>query len=343
IELYGDSEMYLSTSAITKLEFEVPVNGLAYVYSPISLKIDGLDLNNTHPGGNITGYFFSYYNIENPSVEYSLDDGNTWNTAEWSQISPNNVGFVIKNVENSFVSLRVNATINDIKTSYTVIRGFYVGEMITLADFPEPFITNGKLSVILTPGSSDYRGPVNPAHTVDVAASNYIASILGRLSSYGNIEVYMDWEVASFDSSHVYGIWRSGNVITFGSPGVNLISYYLHHHPDNNWNPIIPAYFGVDAQGQYIYSTATGNTYRMINDYGQGKTVTDYSLIALYYDDSNNRYIMMIAGLSGVTTRETCKWIATQPQLEGKAMILKFIDYEGDFQPDYIEIIEIME
>ncbi|RLE74674.1 MAG: hypothetical protein DRZ80_04135, partial [Thermoprotei archaeon] len=142
--------------------------------------------------------------------------------------------------------------------------------------------------------------------------------------------------------AHVYGIWREGDIITFGSPGVNLISYYLHHHPSNEWNPVIPAYFGVDEEGQYIYSTATGIKYRMENDYGQGKQVIDYALITLYYDANDDRYILMLAGLSGVTTKEICRWLSTNPPMDGVAMILKFTDYEGDFQPDLVEVVEII-
>ncbi|MEM2668194.1 MAG: S8 family peptidase, partial [Candidatus Methanomethylicaceae archaeon] len=343
IELYGDSEMYLSTSALTKLEFEVPINGSKWIYSPISLKIDGLDLNNTHPGGHITGYFFSYYyDIQNPSIEYSLDDGNTWNTAEWSQISPNNVGFVIKNVENSFVSLRVNATINNIKTSYTVIRGFYVGEMITLADFPVPFILpDGALNTMMVVGASDPRGPCDPAHTISVEGGMYIAFALGTKARGDVPEIWLDWQITNYNSTHVIRIFRGGNIITLGGPTVNLISWYYHSLTYRGIQRLA-AYMASDAQGMFIYSPTTGNVYRMVNDYGQGLPVTDYAMIVLHYDHIDDRYLLLIAGLSGYSSSEAAKWLSSFPTMSGKAIILRMIDNEGDGIIDTIEIAEIV-
>ena len=348
LKTWAFEDQSLSTETLLEYEFNLNSDG-SISGAPVVTNVDvkGLTLNNTleKPAVHIEFTLHNYTNIQSLTFEYSLDGGETWTQTPVEVIGPNSYKtlFTVYGGQR-YVSIRINATdVSNLKTSITTLNGFLVKGALTLGSFPEPFISQYVLgNVILTPGASDRRGPVDPAHTVDVAASNYISFLFGRRSITGRIVAYMDWEVASFNASRVHGIWRNGNVITFGSPGVNLISYYLHHHPDNNWGPVIPAYFGVDELGQYIYSTKTGNKYRMENDYGMGRKVIDYALVTLYYDVRDDRYIMMLAGLSGVTTREICRWLSTGVQLSGQAMILKFTDNEGDFQPDEIEIMEII-
>jgi hypothetical protein len=121
--------MWLSSSAYTKIEFEVPVNGSYDVWNPIwRIVVNGLDLNNTRPAGNITGYIVTNLNRPQPptvtSVEYSVDDGATWKLAQINSVSPYNFSFFLGNVpEYSYVSLRINLT--NPKMSYTVLKAFY--------------------------------------------------------------------------------------------------------------------------------------------------------------------------------------------------------------------------
>jgi len=341
---------FQSFSTKTILEYDFTLNDDGSISkAPVITNIDvkGLTLNNTleKPKVDITFQLVNWTGVQDVTFEYSVDGGATWLEATVNVAGPGTytTSFTVYGGQ-KYVSIRINATdTNNLKTSITTVDGFLVKGALTLADFPEPFISNRVLKpVLITPGASDRRGPVDPAHTVDVAASNYVATLLGRLSSTGWPTVLMDWEAATFDLQRVYGVWRGGDVITFGSPGVNLISYLLHHHPDNNWSPVIPAYFGVDEHGQYIYSSRTNTKYRMVGDYGRGVEVIDYALIALYYDPQGDRYILMLAGLSGVTTREVSKWLSTQPSMHGVAIILRFIDREGDFQPDVAEIVDVI-
>jgi subtilisin family serine protease len=128
-ELYGQSNMWLSSSAFTKIEFEVPVNGSYWTWNPIwRIIVNDLDLNNTRLAGNITGYIVTNLNQPQPptvtSVEYSVDDGATWKLAQVNSVSPYNFSFFLGNVpEYSYVSLRINLT--NPKMSYTVLRAFY--------------------------------------------------------------------------------------------------------------------------------------------------------------------------------------------------------------------------
>jgi hypothetical protein len=344
-DLYGQSNLGLSSNAFTKIEFEVPVNGSYYTWDPIwCIFVNGLDLNNTHIGGNITGYIITNMNLQQTpsvtSVEYSVDDGATWKLAQINSVAPYNFSFFLSNVPGgSYVSLRINLT--NPKMSYTVLRGFYVLPTITLANLPEPFVTNGIVNTMIIVGASNPRGPCNAAHTIDVGAGMYEAFALGKKSKQGMPSILMDWQVANYDGSNVTKIFKQGNIITFGGLGVNLITWYYHSLTYRGVQ-VLAAYMASDAQGMYIYSTATGSKYRMVNDYGQGKPVTDYAMIVLHYDNMDNRYVLLIAGLSGYSTSEAAKWLSSYPNISGRAVILKMTDNEGDGIIDSIEIAEII-
>jgi hypothetical protein len=337
--------MWLSSSAYTKIEFEVPVNGSYDVWNPIwRIVVNGLDSNNTIPAGAITGYIVTNLNTPQPpnvtSVEYSVDDGATWKLAQVNMIAPYNFSFLLGNVPGgSYVSLRINLT--NPKMSYTVLRGFYVLPTITLANFPEPFVTNGIVNTMIIVGASNSRGPCSAAHTIDVGAGMYVAFALGKKSQQGVPSILMDWQVANYNGTSVTKIFKQGNIITFGGLGVNLITWYYHSLTYKGIQ-ILAAYMASDAQGMYIYSTATGTKYRMINDYGQGKPVTDYAMIVLHYDNVDNRYVLIIAGLSGYSTSEAAKWLSSYPNISGRAVILKMTDNEGDGIIDSTEIAEII-
>jgi hypothetical protein len=231
-----------------------------------------------------------------------------------------------------------------------ITKAFYVKEVksptvFTLADLPKPFVVDGVACVMLTPGSSDRRGPLDPAHTIDVAAAQYVAFALGTFSTSGMPDVYMDWEVANYNSTHVFNIYRPGNIITFGFPTVNAISWYYNYYKlTPAGSSVLPAYFGVDSYGAFIRSKLSGGTYRKINDYFRGVPVTDYAVIELYHDVEGNRYVLIVAGLSGFSTRESAKYFASRllerVELSGTAVILELYDSQGDAVIDDIRIVE---
>jgi hypothetical protein len=214
----------------------------------------------------------------------------------------------------------------------------------TLSDFPEPFINvvDGITESMLTPGACDPRGPCSSAHTIDVAAGQKLAFTMGQKSPSGGLEVFMDWETTSFNSSHVTDVWRAGNIITFGSPSVNTVSNYYHNQTEGGV-PVLPVYMdrdGAGAQGQFIYSSSSTNEYRMTNDYGQGYPVTDYAMVTLHYDEGDDRYVLIVAGLSGYATREAAGWLSSLPDMDGAAVILELNDAEGDGQIESITVKE---
>ena len=347
LELYGRSNLYLSTNMYTKIQFDVPINGSYHVWNPFSITIKDLDLNNTHTAGNITGYLIANIAlIQNPSIEYSIDDGATWKLAQVSKISNYNYSFSLGNLGNVYVSLRINATDqsgNNI--SQTVIRGFHVKPsppVYTLADFPMPFISSSDaINTMMVVGASNPRGPCSSAHTIDVEAGMYISFALGTRTKAGMPEVLMDWQIANYNSTHVIRIFKKGNIITFGGPGVNLISWYYHYLTHNGVQKLA-AYMAFDENGVYIYSPVSGLKYRMVNDYGQGLPVTDYAMIVLHYDYMDDRYLLLISGLSGYSTSEASKWISGFPTMSGIAVILRMVDNEGDGIMDSVEVAEIV-
>jgi subtilisin family serine protease len=344
-DLYGQSNLGLSSNAFTRIEFEVPVNGSYSTWNPIwGIIVNDLDLNNTHVAGDITGYIITNLNLpQTPnitSVEYSVDDGATWKLAQINSVTPYNFSFFLSNVQNSYVSLRINLT--NPKMSYTVIKAFYVLPGITLANLPEPFVTtNGTVNTMIIVGASNSRGPCSAANTIDVAAGMYEAFALGTKSKQGVPKILLDWQVANYNENNVTKIFKPGNIITFGGPGVNLITWYYHSLTYRGVQ-VLAAYMASDVQGMYIYSTASGLKYRMVNDYGHGTPVTDYAMIVLHYDNIDNRYVLLIAGLSGYSTSEAAKWLSSYPSISGRAVILKMIDNEGDGIIDSIEIAEII-
>ena len=247
----------------------------------------------------------------------------------------------------SFINIRINIT--EGSTYYCsnktyelyVERAFNVKPIeYSLKDFPKPFVSqDGVTDVMLVVGASDPRGPCNGAHTIDVAAGMYVAYTLGREAQEGVPRIWLDWQVTSYNSTHVRGFTKSGNIITFGGPVVNLITKY-YHDLSYSGAQILAAYMDVDAGGYYIYSTATGNKYHMVNDYGQGKPVTDYAMIVFHYDSSDGRYVLIVAGLSGYSTYEAAKWLSNKPSMSGRAIILRITDNEGDGTIENVEVIE---
>jgi hypothetical protein len=218
----------------------------------------------------------------------------------------------------------------------------WISQVKTLADFPAPFILpNGSVNTMIVVGASDPRGPCSPAHTISVASGIYTAFALGTRSKEGIPEVWLDWQITNYNSTHVTKIFKRGNIITFGGLGINLVSWYYHSLTYRGIQ-ILAAYMAADAQGIFIYVPASGSVYRMTNDYGQGLPVTDYAMIVLHYDNMDDRYVLLIAGLSGYSSSQAAGWLSNFPKMSGRAVILRMIDNEGDGIIDSTEIAEIV-
>ena len=241
------------------------------------------------------------------------------------------------------LSLRVNCTTGDKVATITLHNAIKtartVGELMKPLLSAEEEIIN---STIIAPGSNDPRGPCAGASTIDVAAGMYLASALSSAAPYGGLRVFMDWQIANYDSEKVYRIYRPGNVVAVGGPGVNLVTWLYHYGKTVEGEPVLPVYIGFDEEGAFIYSKASGMKYRMENDYYQGKPVTDYAMIVGYNDVEDGRYVIIVAGLSGFSTWNAAKWLSENMQIDCSAVILRLYDENGDTIPEEITIAEII-
>jgi len=182
---------------------------------------------------------------------------------------------------------------------------------------------------------------VGAAHTIDVAASNYIASVFSRENALNSIISDLDTLLKNIHGVHTH-------LISFGGPGVNIYTKKYNDLAPSHEDKI-PVYFVYENDSWYIYSSVSGKYYNMTNDYWQGKPVTDYAMIELIYDDFSGTYkgvVLIIAGLSGYSTFHAAKWLSENLDIirdtyKGSvALILKMYDPEGDGTPATIEVIE---
>jgi hypothetical protein len=236
-DLYGQSNLGLSSNAFTKIEFEVPVNGSYYTWDPIwCIFVNGLDLNNTHIGGNITGYIITNMNLQQTpsvtSVEYSVDDGATWKLAQINSVAPYNFSFFLSNVPGgSYVSLRINLT--NPKMSYTVLRGFYVKTVYSISTVDHVCrdmvsALQGDVYFILP----DIVNQPFRASATDWAAQGAIYGITENQQNLG----MDDWD-SLVDNTNGRPVIQSGKtIVTIGSAFVNfVVRYYENRDRSNFW------------------------------------------------------------------------------------------------------------
>ena len=213
-----------------------------------------------------------------------------------------------------------------------------------LSYFPAPYIITNANETMIVVGASDPRGPVQAAHTIDVSASITLSYSLGsRIEVSGRPSVWLDWQICNYNETTVLRIFKAGNIITLGGLGVNLITWW-YHHLTYIGEQQLAVYMAADEQGMYIYSPESGSKYRVIGEYGQGEQVTDYAMIVSHYDPDDQRYVLIIAGLSGFSTSEAAHWFSNNmDDLSGRGIILEMIDEEGDGIFEQVTIREVVE
>ena len=346
----------LSSETVLEYEFMLNEDGsISEAPKLVDINVKDLDLNNTigKPVVNIEFTLINETAIQSLTFEYSVDGGGSWIPAPISVVdtSTYKVEFIVYEGER-YLSLRINITDSrGLKSSTATINGFLVKGALTLARFPSPFVTDGWADFYSVVGASDTRQiqshppAAYPAHTIDVAAAQYLMYALGKAASQGgNIKVFMDWQVVAYSDKPDY-IYRPYNSITFGGPGVNLLTGYYHYTklgPDGK--PLLPVYIGKDYVGDFVYSKRTGMKYRMSGEYFKGTAVTDYAMITLYYDEDYDIYVLIIAGLSGFSTWNAAYWLSTMPaqllSYDYPAIVLKIHDENGDAIPEIFEIVD---
>ena len=212
-----------------------------------------------------------------------------------------------------------------------------------LHDFPIPFVDPaGKISASLVVGSNvpyGTHGPCGGAYMIDLTAAITLAGSLGLNATSGKVKAFVDEEITNFDAGQVFEVKAEGNLITFGSFGVNLVTRYYNARSRH-----LPACMMADETGIYIYVPSTDHRYYMKNDYWQGKNVTDYGMIVLHYDMVGERYVLISCGFSGYSTRATTAYLSNFDvnSLKGVAMIIEFYDEQGDGVHERITVVEVV-
>lgn len=225
----------------------------------------------------------------------------------------------------------------------------YSGREYTLADFPIPFIPvdgSNTNTFIIIPNSNPH-GPCGAAHTMDTMGGVLVAYVLGMegakngapvnlntaMDSYSYISVY------DYDNVRVTITDTQSNLIVIGGPGVNQVAYYYNELKDDNGNPVLPVVYVNDASGGYLYVQSSGNQYRIERD-GNGRVVADYGVIQIYRDGI--RYVLLVYGLGGEGTRAAAEVLSNfnDWNLNGRAVIIRYFDSDGNGFLDTISIIE---
>ncbi|MEM2507469.1 MAG: thermonuclease family protein, partial [Nitrososphaeria archaeon] len=210
----------------------------------------------------------------------------------------------------------------------------------TLPDFPKPFIYP-LLNTSFVVGGTQSHGFLGwGAWTVDVLGGMLIASRLGH-EAYSNINVaqIIDSDFIAYDpvTRSVNVDWSkisTSTLISIGSAGVNLLAYHY------NMTNVIPFHFVFDGSNAYIYSELTGKYYD--SEWGY-----DHVVIALVKDPEINKYVLLIFGVTGRGNQAASIVLSNYEQypelLQGKAVIIKWQDQNGNNLPDKGETYMLIE
>jgi hypothetical protein len=344
------ADEYQTLSRRTILEYDFKLNNDGSISrAPVVTNIDVKDLtsNNTleKPSVNISFQLRNWTNIYQLTFEYSTDGGATWLLAPVNVAGPNTYTASFTVYGQKYVSIRINATdTNNLKTSTTTIDGFFVKGALTLADFPRPYVDLQNRIVLSTVivGNSDPHGPSGGAHTLDTVGGMMVAARLGYSGGSETGRFYLDTDIAWYNASNAkvyYWPLDIGNIITVGGPGVNMITWRYFANP---W--YAPVYYQYQG-GEWILVTPR-SVYRSSEWVAHGR---DVALVESVYVAEENRYVLVVAGFGGDGTRAATLIIQLSGtsnevvRLNGKAMIIQWIDSNGNAKVDKEDTWNILE
>jgi hypothetical protein len=338
----------LSTRTVIEYDFRLNSDG-SISRAPVVTNIDvkDLSLNNTleRPRVDIKFQLWNETAIQQLTFEYSVDGGATWLSAPVNAAGPNTYTASFTVYGQKYVSIRINATdTNNLKTSTTTIDGFFVKGALTLADFPRPYVDLQNRIVLSTVivGNSDPHGPSGGAHTLDTVGGMMVAARLGYSGGSETGRFYLDTDIAWYNASNAkvyYWPLDIGNIITVGGPGVNMITWRYFANP---W--YAPVYYQYQG-GEWILVTPR-SVYRSSEWVAHGR---DVALVESVYVAEENRYVLVVAGFGGDGTRAATLIIQLSGtsnevvRLNGKAMIIQWIDSNGNAKVDKEDTWNILE
>jgi len=132
------------------------------------------------------------------------------------------------------------------------------------------------------------------------------------------------------------------NLMVFGGPGVNQVTWYYNNLRNSTGARALPVYFDRDPNGtDCIRVAATNHAYRIQHD-TQGRTTTDYGFITVFQDVDNGVWVLIAAGLGGSGTLAASKLLANHKDwsLFGQAAVVRYADTNSDGYLDNISIAE---
>ncbi len=167
-------------------------------------------------------------------------------------------------------------------------------------------------------GASTPHGPLFGAYTTDVASAIVFAG-QGRVDTYVPLPgSYIDTQIATWTGSAVainYSLADGRYIIAFGGPLVNYITY--------TYNP--PNTIGYGGLPFFYNSTAGG-----IEDARTGQVYTgNVFLVAIVYNPSIDKYIVLVWGLSGIDTEAAGVWLANYGYYNYRAVIVEWTNTTG--------------
>jgi hypothetical protein len=173
-------------------------------------------------------------------------------------------------------------------------------------------------------GGTHQHGPRNwQAWTVDVLGGIGVAGRLGRDRNIGHIYQFVDTDVATYSGGTVTVDWLkiSTHVISIGSSFVNIFTYKYETHDG------VPFYIAEVGGVPMIHSDLTVSNYRAGSGY-------DHAVIALVYDSSVERYVMLVYGVTGkgsqVASMVLQNYDSYTDILTGRAVIIRWEDANGN-------------
>jgi hypothetical protein len=216
-----------------------------------------------------------------------------------------------------------------------------------LIDFPWPFVQGGAAkNVTVVIGETKLHGPVGGAQSTDTIGGMIIMERLARESSNGNIMAALDSWLIEYDSNsgNVSLLSDAMNMITVGSPAINLLSYYFNSLKNQLGGPLIPVQFiyGKEEKQNCLFVPISGSVYKMDFD-EQGKLLADYSVIMAFHDQFGH-YVIIVYGLGAGGTIGACQVLRDfdQYNLSGSAVIIKSTIPATGVYPSNSSIVEVV-
>jgi len=176
---------------------------------------------------------------------------------------------------------------------------------ITMIESPANISSLGTLLIhgAFVVGDTAQHYPLYGAYTIDVASAIYVAGIYGAVTWYPypnpSPNVFVDTQIATYQSGSViinYTLISGWYIAAFGGPLVNYITYA--------YNP--PNTIGYDGLPFFYSSTAGG-----IEDARTGQVYTGHVfMVAILYNPSIKKYIVLVWGLTGIDTEAAGIWLA---------------------------------